>query len=295
MYVDDVARAVVDALENPATAGEVYPLGGPDRMTWPAMYRTAAEAIAGHARPVVAIPAWYAEVLARTVPGRLLPFGLDQVQMSQEPNTCDTEKFTNAFGWNPRPFGGDGASVRGRNRCGREEPTHVKRLTAAGLLQHLWTCRRPIRVAEATLPLYGSESRPIPFLFLNQAEWNSSKAASRSSPPSPHGDGGSRSFLVAHGAHVDKLDELLALAAELGVPVKTVERAELDAMAHGATHGGVLALATPLPRLSSPQLMDLLDGVRTPLLLLLEGVDDARNLGFTLRTAEALGRPRRAD
>ena len=96
-------------------------------------------------------------------------------------------------------------------------------------------------------------------------------------------------ILVAHGAHVDKLTELLDLAAEVGVPVKTVERAELDAMAHGATHGGVVALASPLPRLTSSQLMALLDTVRRPLLLLLEGVDDARNLGFTLRSAEALG------
>ena len=97
-------------------------------------------------------------------------------------------------------------------------------------------------------------------------------------------------ILVAHGAHVDKLGELLALAAEVGVPVKAVERAELDAMAHGATHGGVVALASPLPRLSAAGLMDLLDTVHgPPLLLLLEGVDDARNLGFTLRSAEALG------
>ena len=97
-------------------------------------------------------------------------------------------------------------------------------------------------------------------------------------------------ILVAHGAHVEKLDELLAAAADVAVPVKTVDRAELDAMAHGATHGGVVALATPLPRLTPGQLMDTLDAVRgPPLLLLLEGVDDARNLGFTLRSAEALG------
>ena len=43
-----------------------------------------------------------------------------------------------------------------------------------------------------------------------------------------------------------------------------------------------------LPALTTPtQLMELLDA--TPFLLLLEGVDDARNFGYTLRTAEALG------
>ncbi len=53
----------------------------------------------------MAIPAWYAELLTRIVPRRLLPFGLDQVQMSQEENTCDPAKFAAAFGWTPRPFG----------------------------------------------------------------------------------------------------------------------------------------------------------------------------------------------
>ena len=97
-------------------------------------------------------------------------------------------------------------------------------------------------------------------------------------------------ILIAHGSHLEKLEELLALAAELGVPIKQVDRAELDAMAHGSSHGGVLAIGSPLPRLDGDQLLDLLSNIpEPPLLLLLEGVDDARNLGFTLRSAEALG------
>src|SRR3954469_12147655 len=97
-------------------------------------------------------------------------------------------------------------------------------------------------------------------------------------------------ILVSHGAHMEKLQELLDLAAELNVPVKTVDRRELDAMAHGQTHGGVVALVSAKPRRTAEQLIDLIDTLRTPpLLLLIEGVEDARNLGFTLRSAEALG------
>jgi 23S rRNA (guanosine2251-2'-O)-methyltransferase len=97
-------------------------------------------------------------------------------------------------------------------------------------------------------------------------------------------------ILLAHGAHLEKLEEVTTLAAELGVPTKTVVRTELDAMAHGASHGGVVAIVSPLPRLNGDQLLAHLDTIRQPaLLLLLEGVDDARNLGFTLRSAEALG------
>lgn len=96
--------------------------------------------------------------------------------------------------------------------------------------------------------------------------------------------------LVAHGAHVEKLQDVLDLAAQTGVPVKTVDRKELDALAHGATHGGVIAVASAKPRTTPAGLEALLDSLQEPpLLLLLEGVEDARNLGFTLRTAEALG------
>jgi 23S rRNA (guanosine2251-2'-O)-methyltransferase len=97
-------------------------------------------------------------------------------------------------------------------------------------------------------------------------------------------------ILIAHGSHLEKLEELLALATELGVPIKHVDRTELDAMAHGSSHGGVLAIGSPLPRLNADQLLEMVSNLHEPaLLLLLEGVDDARNLGFTLRSAEALG------
>jgi 23S rRNA (guanosine2251-2'-O)-methyltransferase len=97
-------------------------------------------------------------------------------------------------------------------------------------------------------------------------------------------------ILVSHGAHEEKLRDVLAAAAERAVPVRRVDPKELDAMAHGSSHGGVVAVVSAKPRLSGDQLLELVDGLREPpLLLLLEGVDDARNLGFTLRSAEALG------
>jgi 23S rRNA (guanosine2251-2'-O)-methyltransferase len=102
-----------------------------------------------------------------------------------------------------------------------------------------------------------------------------------------------RSFqviLISHGSHLEKIADLLQLAEQLQVPVKQVDRRELDALAHGASHGGVLAIVSAKPRMSIDGLMTLLDNLKeSPLLLLLEGVDDSRNLGFTLRTAEAMG------
>jgi 23S rRNA (guanosine2251-2'-O)-methyltransferase len=97
-------------------------------------------------------------------------------------------------------------------------------------------------------------------------------------------------ILVKLGSHEEKLAELLAAAERRRVPVKRVAGSELDALAHGASHGGVLAICAPLAGVAEQELLSTLDGLKTPpLLLLLEGTEDDRNLGFTLRSAEALG------
>jgi len=97
-------------------------------------------------------------------------------------------------------------------------------------------------------------------------------------------------ILVSYGAHEEKIQELLDTATALGVPVRRVDPKELDDLAHGTSHGGVLAICSNRPLTTFRELNDRLDTLsEAPLLLLLEGVDDARNLGFTLRTAEAMG------
>ncbi len=96
--------------------------------------------------------------------------------------------------------------------------------------------------------------------------------------------------LVSASSHAEKVEEVLAAAAEIAVPVKRVPAEELDRMAGGVTHGGVLALCTPKPPTPLDDLLRVLRGsTAPPLLLLIEGVEDARNLGYTLRSAEALG------
>jgi NADH dehydrogenase len=126
VYVKDVARAFVDALENKMTIGEVYPLGGADRITWPQLHditsrvledKPAKEikhswqmltmpfgAILANRRYAMPLPAWYAKLLTSVVPGAMLPFNRAQVQMSQEDNTCDNTKFVDDFGWTPQSF-----------------------------------------------------------------------------------------------------------------------------------------------------------------------------------------------
>jgi 23S rRNA (guanosine2251-2'-O)-methyltransferase len=97
-------------------------------------------------------------------------------------------------------------------------------------------------------------------------------------------------ILVRHGIHQTAISEMLELAATTGAPIRYVDSNELNAIAHGASHGGVIAICTAKPRMTIEQLMQMLDTLKEPpLMLLLEGVEDARNLGFTLRSADALG------
>jgi 23S rRNA (guanosine2251-2'-O)-methyltransferase len=96
--------------------------------------------------------------------------------------------------------------------------------------------------------------------------------------------------LISAAAHREKVRDVEASAARCGVPVKHVEPSELDRMTHGRTHGGVVALAGPRPPTPVDELLRVLDASPVPaFLLLLEGLEDAQTLGFTLRTAEALG------
>ncbi|MDZ7337225.1 MAG: RNA methyltransferase [candidate division KSB1 bacterium] len=99
-----------------------------------------------------------------------------------------------------------------------------------------------------------------------------------------------RLIVLREGIHPQRVAELIAMAEQQGVPVKFAPAAEIDAMAHGKTHGGVIALATPRRPLAVEALVERLAAQgKPPALLLLDGVDDSQNLGFTLRSAEALG------
>jgi 23S rRNA (guanosine2251-2'-O)-methyltransferase len=105
------------------------------------------------------------------------------------------------------------------------------------------------------------------------------------------------SILIDAEADDDSVGDVLAAAQGRGVTVRRAGRDELASLAHGRSHGGVIALCTPKPLTTPGELGEIvacaLDersrGADAPLLLLLEGADDARNLGFTLRSAEAFG------
>lgn len=82
----------------------------------------------------------------------------------------------------------------------------------------------------------------------------------------------------------------LGLARERGVPVEIRSREDLDRLAKGVPHQGVLAEAGPFPYAEPEEIVARAVGAReTAFLIVLDGIQDPQNLGAILRTAEAAG------
>ncbi|MCA1615828.1 MAG: 23S rRNA (guanosine(2251)-2'-O)-methyltransferase RlmB [Acidobacteria bacterium] len=98
---------------------------------------------------------------------------------------------------------------------------------------------------------------------------------------------------VAEGAHESRLHELLELARAAGIVVRRAPRAELQRMAEGANHQGVVANVAAVAYRDAGELLEQLAArVGTdapPLAVVLDGVEDPRNLGAIIRTAECAG------
>ena len=85
-----------------------------------------------------------------------------------------------------------------------------------------------------------------------------------------------------------RLQRLIEDCRKIGVPVRFLQRTELDRMAGNAAHQGVVAVT------SAKQYNDLEDVIAAKrgeysLLVVLDGVEDPHNLGAILRTADAAG------
>ena len=94
-------------------------------------------------------------------------------------------------------------------------------------------------------------------------------------------------LFVADGS---KLDDLVGLARDCGVPVQRVGRAKLDAMVGHVQHQGVVAMVTAF---AYSDIDDVIDAVLArgdvPLVLALDLIQDPHNLGSLTRSALALG------
>jgi 23S rRNA (guanosine2251-2'-O)-methyltransferase len=87
-----------------------------------------------------------------------------------------------------------------------------------------------------------------------------------------------------------KLGEIVRALADRGVPIERLARPELDRLTSGAAHQGVLLEVHAPAEFSIGDFETLvLERGRALRLLVLDGVEDPRNLGACLRTADAAG------
>jgi 23S rRNA (guanosine2251-2'-O)-methyltransferase len=101
------------------------------------------------------------------------------------------------------------------------------------------------------------------------------------------------SITILESARPDRLRPLLELAKQKRIPVHRVPRFDFDRQLGDARHQGVVAKVAAA-RYADPD--DLLDSVEArigtsdpPFLIVLDGIEDPRNMGSILRTAECSG------
>ncbi|MDR5900846.1 23S rRNA (guanosine(2251)-2'-O)-methyltransferase RlmB [Halomonas icarae] len=101
-----------------------------------------------------------------------------------------------------------------------------------------------------------------------------------------------RELWVQQGGAEARLAELVETARGGGSRIQSRPRDELDRLAQGAAHQGVVAFTTPLAFEAENALWFRLEAwphATPPLLLVLDGITDVHNFGACLRSADAAG------
>lgn len=103
--------------------------------------------------------------------------------------------------------------------------------------------------------------------------------------------GGVAEIFVEGGSRPNaRLAELLNEAGNSRVRISYVNRDELERMAEGGRHQGVVARLTAASPAEGLDLMGFIESLdHSPFLLILDGVQDPHNLGACLRSADAAG------
>lgn len=96
-----------------------------------------------------------------------------------------------------------------------------------------------------------------------------------------------REVWVAEGGDKKRLVEIIAQAQSQRINIRKVRRSLLDSLAPNTPHQGVACIADPITYAKLEQILEQKKG--TPLVLVLDGIEDPRNLGALVRTAAACG------
>lgn len=97
-------------------------------------------------------------------------------------------------------------------------------------------------------------------------------------------------LLVAPGASSGPLADVVAEARDRGINVRETDRRQIDRLAHGQVHQGIVAVAAPVAYARLDDVLARAEGLdEDPLLLVLDEVQDPHNLGSLLRSADGAG------
>ncbi|HRH44507.1 MAG TPA: 23S rRNA (guanosine(2251)-2'-O)-methyltransferase RlmB [Pyrinomonadaceae bacterium] len=101
-------------------------------------------------------------------------------------------------------------------------------------------------------------------------------------------------ILIAENTHEKRLNEIIVLARENRIVFQKVPRQNLSKLVEpGANHQGVIAFVASADYYESEKLLaeisQKIEAGEKPLIVILDGVEDPRNLGAILRTVECAG------
>ncbi|MGI6160942.1 MAG: 23S rRNA (guanosine(2251)-2'-O)-methyltransferase RlmB [Christensenellales bacterium] len=97
-------------------------------------------------------------------------------------------------------------------------------------------------------------------------------------------------ILVLAGERQGSIIKILSMASDAGIPIVEAGRRKLDEISGGSAHQGVAAF---IPARQYCDISDILKTAaasdRPPFVIVLDGIEDSRNLGGIIRTAECMG------
>src|SRR6185295_9643909 len=97
-------------------------------------------------------------------------------------------------------------------------------------------------------------------------------------------------LVIAEDGDLAALNDILAEARRRKLPLERTAKKELNLATHGEPHQNVLLEVGPYPYVDLSEILDrAVEQSEPPFILLLDLVQDPRNVGALLRTAEAAG------
>lgn len=104
-----------------------------------------------------------------------------------------------------------------------------------------------------------------------------------------HGAQEIKKIWIAEGTTHSRIRRIVAMAAEADVPIKRCARRELDRIEPSLPHQGVIALVNPTRYNDLQSILAKIERSKhNALLVMLDNIQDPRNLGAILRTADAV-------